>query len=39
MESNGSVFTETELAYLHGERRLGRIATVGKDGIESEHPL
>ena len=27
-----SVFTEAQLAYLHGERRLGRIATVGKDG-------
>jgi pyridoxamine 5'-phosphate oxidase family protein len=27
-----SVFTAAELAYLHGERRLGRIATVGKDG-------
>ena len=27
-----SVFTDTELAYLHGERRLGRIATVGEDG-------
>ena len=27
-----SVFTAAELAYLQGERRLGRIATVGKDG-------
>jgi pyridoxamine 5'-phosphate oxidase family protein len=27
-----SVFTEDELAYLHGERRLGRVATVGKRG-------
>lgn len=27
-----SVFTEAELAYLHGERRLGRIATTGSDG-------
>jgi pyridoxamine 5'-phosphate oxidase family protein len=27
-----SVFTEQELAYLHGERRLARIATVGRDG-------
>lgn len=26
------VFTQTELAYLHGDRRLARIATVGKDG-------
>lgn len=28
----GSVFTEAELEYLHGERRLGRVATVGQDG-------
>ena len=28
----GSVFTEAELAFLHGERRLGRVATVGVDG-------
>ena len=27
-----SVFTAAELDYLHGERRLGRVATVGKDG-------
>lgn len=27
-----SVFTERELQYLMGERRLGRIATVGADG-------
>jgi pyridoxamine 5'-phosphate oxidase family protein len=27
-----SVFTEAELAYLNDGRRLGRIATVGKDG-------
>ena len=27
-----SVFTTAELDYLHGGRRLGRIATVGKDG-------
>lgn len=27
-----SVFTEAELEYLHGGRRLGRIATVGRDG-------
>jgi pyridoxamine 5'-phosphate oxidase family protein len=27
-----SVFTDAELAYLHGGRRLGRIATVGRDG-------
>lgn len=27
-----SVFSEAELTYLRGERRLGRIATVGIDG-------
>ena len=27
-----SVFTRDELAYLHEGRRLGRIATVGRDG-------
>jgi pyridoxamine 5'-phosphate oxidase family protein len=27
-----SVFTPEELAYLHDDRRLGRIATVGRDG-------
>lgn len=27
-----SVFTDGELGYLLGERRLGRIATVGEDG-------
>ncbi|MHB8656344.1 MAG: PPOX class F420-dependent oxidoreductase [Solirubrobacteraceae bacterium] len=28
----GSVFTPDEIAYLHEGRRLGRIATVGRDG-------
>jgi pyridoxamine 5'-phosphate oxidase family protein len=27
-----SVFTDAELAFLHGGPRLGRIATVGRDG-------
>lgn len=27
-----SVFTEAELVYLHSERRLARLATVGRDG-------
>lgn len=27
-----SVFTDTEVAYLTGDRRLGRVATVGPDG-------
>ena len=34
-----SVFTEAELAYLHGERRLARIATVGKDGTPHVVPV
>ncbi len=29
---NESVFSPAELEYLHGERRLARIATVGRDG-------
>jgi pyridoxamine 5'-phosphate oxidase family protein len=33
-----SVFTDDELAYLHGERRLGRVATVGKDGTPHVTP-
>ena len=28
-----SVFTDTELSFLTGERRLGRLATVGSDGM------
>jgi hypothetical protein len=28
-----SVFTDPELAYLTGERRLARLATVGKEGM------
>jgi pyridoxamine 5'-phosphate oxidase family protein len=34
-----SVFTEAELAYLHGERRLARIATVGADGTPHVVPV
>jgi pyridoxamine 5'-phosphate oxidase family protein len=29
----GSAFTPAEIAYLHDGRRLGRIATVGRDGM------
>jgi pyridoxamine 5'-phosphate oxidase family protein len=36
--ANGSVFTEGELGYL-SERRLGRIATVGKDGTPHVAPV
>jgi len=32
-------FTETELAYLTGERRLGRLATVGPDGMPHLAPV
>lgn len=36
---NDSVFSEAELAYLLGQRRLGRIATVGKDGTPHVAPV
>jgi pyridoxamine 5'-phosphate oxidase family protein len=34
-----SVFTDPELAYLAGERRLARIATVGNDGMPHAVPV
>jgi pyridoxamine 5'-phosphate oxidase family protein len=34
-----SVFTRAELDYLEGERRLARIATVGKDGTPHVVPV
>lgn len=34
-----SAFSEPELAYLLGERRLGRVATVGKDGTPHVVPV
>ncbi|HEY3193054.1 MAG TPA: PPOX class F420-dependent oxidoreductase [Solirubrobacterales bacterium] len=34
-----SSFSEEELEYLHGGRRLGRIATVGKDGTPHVTPV
>jgi len=34
-----SKFTASELAYLRGERRLGRVATVGKDGTPHVAPV
>ena len=34
-----SLFTEDELAYLHGERRLGRVATVGGDSTPHVVPV
>jgi len=35
----GSVFTDAELEYLTGGRRLGRLATVGKDGTPHVVPV
>jgi pyridoxamine 5'-phosphate oxidase family protein len=34
-----SAFSDAELAYLGGERKLGRIATVGKDGTPQVVPV
>ena len=34
-----SAFTSAELAYLHGERRLARLATVGPDGTPHITPV
>jgi pyridoxamine 5'-phosphate oxidase family protein len=34
-----SVFTRAELAYLHDQRRLGRVATVGGDGMPHVAPV
>ena len=34
-----SAFTDTELTYLTGERHLGRLATVGPDGMPHVAPV
>ena len=34
-----SAFSETELAYLGSERKLGRVATVGADGTPHVAPV
>lgn len=34
-----SVFTDVELHYLHSERRLARLATVGPDGMPHIAPV
>jgi len=34
-----SVFTDGELEYFNGERRLARVATVGKDGTPHVTPV
>lgn len=39
MPATTSVFSEAELAYLQGERRLARIATVGPDGTPHVVPV
>ena len=39
MADTTSVFTPGELEYLHGGRRLGRIATVGADGTPHVVPV
>ena len=39
MPAAPSVFTQGELDYLHGQRRLARLATVGKDGTPHVVPV
>jgi pyridoxamine 5'-phosphate oxidase family protein len=39
MASTTSAFSEAELDYLRGERRLARIATVGRDGTPHVVPV
>jgi pyridoxamine 5'-phosphate oxidase family protein len=39
MVKAGSVFSEAELAFLHGQRLLGRVATVGVDGTPHVAPV
>lgn len=39
MPATASDFNEAELAYLQGERRLARIATVGRDGTPHVVPV
>jgi pyridoxamine 5'-phosphate oxidase family protein len=34
-----SFFTDAEVAYLHSERRLARLATVGPDGTPHVTPV
>jgi pyridoxamine 5'-phosphate oxidase family protein len=36
---HSSVFSAAELDYLHGDRKLGRIATVGRDGTPHVVPV
>ena len=39
MAKPGSVFSQAELAYLHSQQLLGRIATVGADGTPHVAPV
>ena len=39
MAKTRSVFSQAELDYLHGQRLLGRIATVGADGTPHVAPV
>ena len=39
MAKNGSAFSQQELAYLQGGRRLARIASVGRDGTPHVVPV
>ena len=39
MTTAGSVFSEAELEYLHGQRLLGRVATIGADGTPHVAPV
>ncbi len=39
MATTTSAFSDTELPYLQGERRLARIATVGRDGAPHVVPV
>lgn len=39
MPANPSVFTEAELSYMHDQRRLARVATVGPDGTPHVVPV
>lgn len=39
MPVNPSVFTDAELSYLHDQRRLARVATVGPEGMPHVVPV
>lgn len=39
MSANPSVFTDAELSYMHDQRRLARVATVGQDGTPHVVPV